>query len=106
MLPPPPRSTLYDSPCPSAPLVRSALGDEHADRPPAHDDDEGPVEAAIRYATASQQWLYLTDDELTAELAATATPRSTDRLTTEVLRSIGEAREGLDRKSTSPNSSH
>lgn len=54
-----------------------------------------PAEAAIAYAIASQRWLYLTEDELTAELAATTTPASTNRLTTEILRSIGEARAGL-----------
>lgn len=73
----------------------SAATEQRTHASPTEVGGPDPAEAAIAYATASQRWLYLTEDELTAELAATTTPASTDRLITEILRSIGEARAGL-----------
>jgi hypothetical protein len=52
-------------------------------------------EAAIEYATASQQWLYLTDEEIEAEVRRIAAPATADRLVEETVGELGLARDGL-----------
>lgn len=59
--------------------------------------DEGPEETAVAYATASQQWLYLTDEEIEAEVREIAVPSSGDRLVEETVGELGVARDGLMR---------
>lgn len=62
-------------------------------------DEAGAVAAAIAYATASQRWLYFSDDEITAAVAAVATPDAADRLTDEVMVEVAFARDELARSS-------
>lgn len=52
-------------------------------------------EAAIEYATASQQWLYLTDEDIETEVRRIAAPTSADRLVEETVSELGLARDGL-----------
>lgn len=52
-------------------------------------------DAAVEYATASQQWLYLTDEEIEAEVRRIASPTSADRLVEETVDELGLARDGL-----------
>jgi hypothetical protein len=58
-------------------------------------DEDGAVAAAIEYTAASQRWLYLDDDEVTAAVAAIAAPQATARLTREVLAEVQTARREL-----------
>src|SRR5262249_35753589 len=65
-------------------------------QPVARDHDEsGAVKAALAYAAASQDWLYLTDDEVVEAVRAVATPASADRLSHEVLDQVRTARGSL-----------
>lgn len=57
--------------------------------------DESAMAAAVEYATASQDWLYLTDEEIEAEVRAIAAPGSSDRLVEETVGELGLARDGL-----------
>lgn len=52
-------------------------------------------DAAVEYATASQRWLYLTDEEIEAEVRRIASPTSADRLVAETVGELGLARDGL-----------
>lgn len=56
---------------------------------------EGAVAAAVAYATASQRWLYFTDDEIKSAIAEIATPAAESRLTGDVVADVSRAREGL-----------
>jgi hypothetical protein len=58
-------------------------------------DEAGATAAAVAYATAPQEWLYMSDDEVQAAVAATATPTAADRLGTEVVDEIAAARAEL-----------
>lgn len=55
--------------------------------------------AAVRFATAPQQWLYLTDEEVEAAVREIAAPRRADDLTASVVEDIRDAREGLSESS-------
>jgi hypothetical protein len=57
--------------------------------------EDGAVAAAIAYATASQRWLYLTDDEITAAVTEIATPVAARRLAGDVVSEIRTARDQL-----------
>lgn len=57
--------------------------------------DESAVAAAVEYATASQDWLYLTDEEIEAEVRSIAASGSADRLVEETVGELGLARDGL-----------
>lgn len=57
--------------------------------------DKTAEDAAIEYATASQQWLHLTDEEIEAEVRRIAAPNSADRLVEETVGELGLARDGL-----------
>lgn len=70
--------------------VDAAVGDDRSSAV-----DESPVAAAVEYATASQDWLYLTDEEIEAEVRAIAAPGSADRLVEETVGELGLARDGL-----------
>ena len=72
------------------------------DAPPRMPVDDGGYsiekaveEAAIEYAAASQQWLYLTDEEIETEVRHIAAPTSADRLVEETVGELGLARDGL-----------
>jgi hypothetical protein len=57
--------------------------------------EDGAVAAAIAYATASQRWLYLTDDEITAAVTEIATQVAAQRLAADVVSEIRTARDQL-----------
>ena len=62
-------------------------------------DEPGAVAAAVAYATASQRWLYFTDDEIEAAIAAIATPVAAPRLAEDVVADVSMAREQLAQSS-------
>lgn len=64
-------------------------------RPADVHSQEGARLAAIDHVTASQRWLYLSDDELDSAVRGVAAPASADRLAAEVLAEVGAAREAL-----------
>lgn len=53
------------------------------------------VAAVVRYSTASQHWLYLTDEEIAAAVAEIATSAAAPSLTEETVEEIGLARDEL-----------
>ncbi len=57
--------------------------------------EEGAVASAMAYSSASQRWLYLTDDEVRDEIADLATDRAAEGLATEAADDISAARSGL-----------
>lgn len=58
-------------------------------------DEHGAVAAAIAYATASQRWLYFTDDEIRKAVSQIATPTAGARLADDVVRTVSSARKRL-----------
>lgn len=58
-------------------------------------DQDGAVAAAVSYATASQRWLYFTDDEIRDAVAEIATPVAAPRMGDEVVLEVSTAREQL-----------
>lgn len=58
-------------------------------------DQDGAVAAAVSYATASQRWLYFTDDEIRDAVAEIATPVAAPRMADEVVLEVSTAREQL-----------
>lgn len=58
-------------------------------------DETGAAAAAVDYASAPQDWLYLDDDQIAAAVAEIASPSAVGRLTDEVLADVGAARTGL-----------
>lgn len=76
---------------PSVPsVVSSVAGPAAIDR-----SEDGAVASAMAYAAASQRWLYLTDDEIRAEITDLATDRAAEGLAAEAAGDIAEARTGL-----------
>lgn len=57
--------------------------------------ENGARDAALSYATASQEWLYLDDEQLDAAVRAVAAPEAADRLADQVVGEVGVAREAL-----------
>ncbi|RMH80574.1 MAG: hypothetical protein D6683_05055 [Actinomyces sp.] len=55
--------------------------------------------AAVAYATASQRWLYFTDEEIRAAVGGIATPVAAARLADEVVAEVSMARDQLARAS-------
>lgn len=60
---------------------------------------QGAVAAAIAYATASQRWLYFTDDQIQAAVSEIATPSAAPRLAKDVVANISMARNQLAQSS-------
>ncbi len=58
-------------------------------------DQDGAVAAAVSYATASQRWLYFTDDEIRVAVAEIATPVAAPRMADEVVLDVSTARQQL-----------
>lgn len=58
-------------------------------------DEPGAVAAAVAYATASQRWLYLSDDQIAAAVTAIATTDAAPVLTDEVVADVSMARDQL-----------
>lgn len=59
------------------------------------DDEAGAVAAAVSYATASQRWLYFTDDEIRAAVAEIATPTAAARMADDLVLDVSMARDQL-----------
>ena len=62
-------------------------------------DQGSAVAAAVAYATASQRWLYLSDDAIRAAIAEIATPAAADGLADDVVADVSKARGELARAS-------
>jgi hypothetical protein len=62
-------------------------------------DEPGAVAAAVAYATASQRWLYFTDEEIEAAVAEIATPVAAPRMAEDVVADVSMAREQLAQSS-------
>lgn len=79
-----------------APVERPSGGGEGAEPSamPAR-DETGAVAAAVGYTAAPQDWLYLTDYEITAAVAEIATPEAARSLAAETVEEIRIAREEL-----------
>jgi len=58
-------------------------------------DEAGAVAASISYATASQRWLYFTDDEIRAAVDEIATPIAAPRMADQIVLDVSTAREQL-----------
>lgn len=69
----------------------------HGPRRTAEQTEEGARDAAIRYATASQDWLYLSDAEIDQAVRAIATPATAATLSAETVSSLRSARESLSK---------
>lgn len=74
-------------------LERNDASDRSAT--PGASADTDPVDAAISHVTASQEWLYLTDDELDAAIRSVTTLASADRLAAEAVAEVAIARDRL-----------
>ena len=61
--------------------------------------ERGAVAGAVAYATASQRWLYFTDDEIQAAISEIATPAAAPRLASDVVTDISMARDQLRKSS-------
>ncbi len=59
----------------------------------------GSVAAAVAYATASQRWLYFTDDQIAAAVAEIATTTAASGLTRDVVADVSMARNQLAQSS-------
>ncbi len=59
--------------------------------------EEGAREAAIAYATASQRWLYLSDEELEPAVRALSSEEAAERLAEEIVAEVALARDALVR---------
>lgn len=87
----------------SAPEDANAPAETGAPTDTRRDVDEagrGPepksaVEAGVEYATASQNWLYLTDEQIDAAIREIALPSAADRLSEETVSELSVAREAL-----------
>lgn len=58
-------------------------------------EPKSAVEAGVEYATASQDWLYLTDEQIDAAVREIASPSVADRLSEETVSELSVAREAL-----------
>lgn len=85
-----------EAPRPTPPAGASGPAGEAAGVPVGFAADEpGAVAAAVAYATASQRWLYFTDDEIEAAITEIATPVAAARLAQDVVADISMARDQL-----------
>lgn len=58
-------------------------------------DEDGAIAASISYATASQRWLYFSDDEIRAAVDEIATPVAAPRMADQIVLDVSTAREQL-----------
>jgi hypothetical protein len=61
----------------------------------ATQNETGATAAALAYAAAPQAWLYMTDDEVRADVARLTTTEGADRLTDGIVEEIAAARSQL-----------
>lgn len=66
-----------------------------SDAEPAARNAQGAAAVAVRVATASQRWLYLTDEQVTAEVTGWATAKAGPSLAEETVAEIRAARDEL-----------
>lgn len=57
--------------------------------------EEDAIAAAVRYATASQDWLYLADDALDRAVRSVASPEAAEQLGRETVAELGPVRDAL-----------
>jgi hypothetical protein len=76
------------------PVTSPAAGNAGAMHTVGH-DEEGAVDAALTYAVAPQEWLYLNDDQIRTSLEEITAPDDVDRLATEVIAEVSSARSRL-----------
>lgn len=58
-------------------------------------DEAGAVEAAVEYATAAQNWLYLSDEQVAESAGAVVVPEVRDDLVAELVDQVGLLRDEL-----------
>lgn len=58
-------------------------------------DEDGAIAASISYATASQRWLYFSDDEIRDAVDEIATPIAAPRMADQIVLDVSTAREQL-----------
>jgi hypothetical protein len=88
--------TVADEPRSAPPADDAGPAGEAAGVPVGFGDDEpGAVAAAVAFATASQRWLYFTDEEIAAAVAEIATPVAAPRLAEDVVADVSMARDQL-----------
>lgn len=58
-------------------------------------DEAGAIAAAVSYATASQRWLYFSDEEIRAAVDEIATPIAAPRMADQIVLDVSTAREQL-----------
>lgn len=75
--------------------LRHANGAADSNPSPDPEGEAGAVDAALRYAAASQRWLYLSDEQIRGEIADVATPKSVARLGDEVVADVSMVRPQL-----------
>jgi hypothetical protein len=86
----------HPEPLPAGPPPSAGMADERAAAPGGFArGEDGAVAAVIAYATASQRWLYFTDDEITAAVTEIATPLAALRLAADAVSEIRTARDQL-----------
>lgn len=82
------------SPAGSPAELQAVLGEPIGTNPSVR-DGSGAVAAAVTYATAPQDWLYLGDNELTAAVGDLATEAATPRLASDAVGDVRSARAAL-----------
>lgn len=96
----PAASANQDAPRATAPSGATGPAGEASGVPVGFSADEpGAIAAGIVYSTASQRWLYFTDEEIEAAIAEIATPVAAPRLADDVVADISMAREQLAQSS-------
>lgn len=92
----PAESPVSGSPTPAT-TRPSTAGDTPADAPSARpaQDRAGSVAAALTYAAAPQAWLYMSDDEIRAAVAAIAAPGAADRIAEDAVEEVSSSRSEL-----------
>jgi len=89
-----------ETPRPTIATGRSGPAGDAAGVPVGFSADEpGAVAAAVAYATASQRWLYFTDEEIEAAVAEIATSVAAPRMAEDVVADVSMAREQLAQSS-------
>lgn len=94
-------ATLTGGSSTAAPLAPDDTAAESVSPDSASDIDvqpsprQGVRDAAITYASASQDWLYLTDEQIEEAIRAVTVPERADELVRETVSEVGVARDGL-----------
>jgi hypothetical protein len=86
---PSPTSSAHNPPSLAAPAPPAAAA------PSGDRSEAGARAAAIAYATASQDWLYLSDADIDRQVRALATPAAASSLSAQMVANLGAARDAL-----------